>query len=545
MVEKKQNNPLSEMNNKFKVIFIVIVGLLFLIMFYYPVLTFIFKPLLKYDLPTFFNKFLLILSEARFQSSLLISIVQASLSALISTVIAFPIAYITSRYSFRLAKILRSVSIIPFVLPSIIVIVAMLSLYGKNGLINRILGTEYRILYGLAGIILSHIFYNLSIAYRFLESGWNNIDVRYRHISKSLGEGKLSYIKNVVLPDMLPYILSSFFVVFVYSFFSFAIVLSFGGIQFSTLEVQLYNTFINDISGVTPSIYGLIQLIISLSFIIVLVIVSNLRNKTRTKQINTEIINIKYLKPAKRVLINFAILVVLIFILLPLLSILVLSFENNGTFTLDNYINLFGRGKFLSVNTGDVVLQSISISIPSAIISVLLCLIISLALKGSKSKILEIYMLLPIGISTVSLSYGISFLFGKSISPILIIILIHSILAFPIGLRLLKSYIDNLPQSLIFISQSLGASKIYTFRKIELPIYSRGIANAFSYAIAISLSELTAVFVIGRGSIKTIPILIYQFIQKYQFGQALSLSVLYVTILFIIFSIVDKRLLRD
>jgi ABC-type Fe3+ transport system permease subunit len=153
-------------------------------------------------------------------------------------------------------------------------------------------------------------------------------------------------------------------------------------------------------------------------------------------------------------------------------------------------------------------------------------------------------MLLPIGISTVALAYGVSFIFGDLVPPQVIIVFIHSILAFPISLRLLKTNIEKVPDFMIFIARSLGANRLHAFRTIELPMYSRGIANALSYSIAISLSEITAIYVIGRGSIETIPMAIYKYINNYQFGQALSLSTIYIIILVFIFSMIDRKVLR-
>ncbi len=529
-----------------KLVFIISIGLVFLTMFYMPVIAFIVRPIAEAESGQFWIKLKEVLTGLRFRRSLQVSLIQASLSSLISILMAFPVSYITSRYNFRLARLLRYISIIPFVLPSIVVIVAMLSLYGKNGLINRLLGTEISILYGLPGILLSHIFYNVSIAHRFLEDGWKKIDVRYRQISKSLGEGKLSYIKNIVIPEMMPYIMSSFFIVFIYSFLSFAVVLVFGGISYSTLEVQLYKTFTNDFSGITPSIYAMVQFIISIILISLLVYISNLRKRKQVKTIQSETVPLKYYSLPKKILINGVVLLLLIFLLLPIVSLFLMSFEKNGSLTLMNYINLFNPsgGLIMKINMTDVLAESLSISIPAGFITVILCLIFTTAIKGKKSNLLEIYMLLPIGISIVSLSYGVLYIFGDSLSQRMIIIIIHSVLAFPISLRLLKYSVDKTPDSLIFIARSLGASRMYAFLTVELPMYSRGIANALSYAIAISLSEITAVMVIGRGGIETIPMTIYKFINNYQFGQALSLSCIYILLLFVLFSIIDRQVLR-
>lgn len=536
------------MKSKIKYLILAGVGLLFIMLFYLPVLIFIFKPFTESGTIGDFGKLLCdIGGSAKFHGALGISLLQSSLSSLISLVIAFPLSYIASRYNFRLAGVFRSITIIPFVLPGIVVIVAMTSLLGANGLISNVFGMRLRFLYGIPGILISHVFYNISISFRFLEEGWDALDIRYRQISKSFGESRISYIRKVVLPEMLPNILSAFVIVFVYCFFSFAIVLVFGGLKFSTLEVHLYNTFANDVSGKTTAIYGFYQMLLSIFLILTLIIISNIKKRRSNKVINKQKIHIKYLKPIRRIVINFLFSLIILLILLPLLSLFIMSFIKDGVFTIENYINLFNPGNFVivKINVLETFFKSLSISVPAGITAVVLSLLLSLIMRNSSRSIFESLVILPIGISTVSLSYGVSYIFGSYFNTYIVIILIHTVLAFPISFRILKTAIDRYPNALSFVARSLGANRFYAFRTVELPLYMRSIGNALSYSIAVSLSDITVIFVIGRGNIVTIPMAVYKLISSYQFGEALSLSTLYILLLFMIFSVIDRSLLKD
>ena len=64
---------------------------------------------------------------------------QAALSTVASVAVGLPGAYILARYEFAGRRTLRSLTIVPFVLPSIMVAVGFLAMFGQNGLLNDIL----------------------------------------------------------------------------------------------------------------------------------------------------------------------------------------------------------------------------------------------------------------------------------------------------------------------------------------------------------------------------------------------------------------------
>ena len=107
--------------------------------FYWPVLSFLSgsNPLNSEE--SFFQGefFLDLLSDPWNLKVIAFSIVQAFLSALISILVGLPGAWLLSRYNFPGQRWFRLLTYLPFILPSILVVLAMVLFFGNNGWINR------------------------------------------------------------------------------------------------------------------------------------------------------------------------------------------------------------------------------------------------------------------------------------------------------------------------------------------------------------------------------------------------------------------------
>ena len=90
---------------------------------------------------------------------------QAILSTLLSVLMGLPGAYLLARYDFRGKRLIQALTTVPFVLPSIIVVLGFVRFFGNNGILNRFLMALFglaepplRILYSLQAILLAHAF---------------------------------------------------------------------------------------------------------------------------------------------------------------------------------------------------------------------------------------------------------------------------------------------------------------------------------------------------------------------------------------------------
>lgn len=200
---------------------------------------------------------------------------QAIISSIITIIIGFPGAYIFAKYQFPGSRSLKTILTVPFVLPPIVVVLGFVLLLGPNGILNSFLMTFFNLqnppihLYKtFEGIILVHAFYNVPIVLHLVSSAWTKANVDMEEVATALGSRKFHFFRYVTFPQISSAILASGILTFLYCFTSFAVVLSLGGIQFKTLEVQIYSLFYYRYDYHQAAALALFQLLITSVLII-------------------------------------------------------------------------------------------------------------------------------------------------------------------------------------------------------------------------------------------------------------------------------------
>ncbi|PJA21042.1 MAG: iron ABC transporter permease, partial [Candidatus Diapherotrites archaeon CG_4_10_14_0_2_um_filter_31_5] len=148
-------------NNVFIAMKILFLGFFF-IFFFFPLITVILK-VLESD----FSSFLSVLISN--QKLIWNSFFQAGVSTFFCLLIGIPAAFIVARRNFKGKKFIKALSLIPFVFPSILIVISFVIVFGNNGWINHFLKNVFglkehiQFLYGFSGIILAHTFYNFPL----------------------------------------------------------------------------------------------------------------------------------------------------------------------------------------------------------------------------------------------------------------------------------------------------------------------------------------------------------------------------------------------
>jgi ABC-type Fe3+ transport system, permease component len=176
------------------------------------------------------------------------SFFQAFLSAFLSVLLGFGVAWIQVHYHFPGKRWFRLLTFLPFVLPSIVVVLAMILFFGNNGWINRglmmFLGEKeppLQFLYSLNGILIAHVYYNFPIAAKLIGDQWSRLSEDFERAARSLGAGGLNRFFGLTLPMLRPSLVSAFILIFLLCLNSFPIILVLGGgIHHTTIEVQIY-----------------------------------------------------------------------------------------------------------------------------------------------------------------------------------------------------------------------------------------------------------------------------------------------------------------
>ena len=471
---------------------------------------------------------------------------QAALSAAIAVVAAMPLAYMISHYTFPGKRLAYSLSLIPFVLPSIIVVVCMISFYGKSGLLNSILGTDFNLVYNFRGIVLAHVFYNFSLAIRIISTAWSSIDRRFREAAESLGERPLGLFVRVTLPLLAPAIVSAFVLIFIYCFLSFGIILVFGGVRFSTIEVAIYQETYVNLDLITAAVYATLQLGLSVGF---LALASRAIGRARVARSGSECVlpSLAAASRVGRVFMTAYAVAAVVFVLGPILTMVARALTNaDGAFSIEGFRQLLVPGAadrnvegILRSTIPGVIWRSIAIAAASGTLIFLLAAALALSLRGKRPSSFESFLQLPMAMSFVTVSLGLRFVWGATIAPAALVVLGQFFIGFPLVFRILRTGVDELGDGLVRSAEILGASRWAVLRDVEVPLLRRTLLNGYAYALALPFADLTVVLAAGRGRIATFPVAIYRLIGFRSFDLALALAVIYIVICLGLFLVID------
>ncbi|HEX6970738.1 MAG TPA: ABC transporter permease subunit, partial [Limnochordia bacterium] len=168
---------------------------------------------------------------------------QALWSSAASLLIGFPLAYLLATYTFPLRRLVRALTLVPFVLPAVVVALGFILFFGRQGPLARFLalfGQEVSLLYSLPAIVLAHAFYNAPLVTRSVHAAWERLDPALEETARALGAGPWAVFRDVTWPAIFPGVITGALFSFLFSFMSFPIVLSLGGARYTTLEVEIY-----------------------------------------------------------------------------------------------------------------------------------------------------------------------------------------------------------------------------------------------------------------------------------------------------------------
>ncbi|MBT3275937.1 MAG: iron ABC transporter permease, partial [Spirochaetales bacterium] len=479
------------------------------------------------------------------------SFAQAGLSALLSVFFALPGAYAISHYRFPLRRFFQSVSLLPFVLPSIVVIICMISFYGRSGFISNLFGAKLNLIYSFTGIIIAHVFFNITIALRIISDAYGRIGKRYTEAARGLGDGKAASFFRITLPLLMPSILTAFVLIFIYCFMSFGIVLVFGGIKYATLEVKVYQEMFQRLNFSRGALYAIVQLIISMSF---LAFSGFLGRKNSSSERRSEIVRpipLRFAKPITRFLVILYFLCLGFFLLGPIITMISRSVIINGHLDFLSYRSLFNpvlstrniEGLIRSTIPA-LIARSLALAFFSGTLTFTVAFAAALALRNKPGGWWRLLFQLPMGLSMIGLAMGLRILFGEKIPPFVLVAIGQFFLALPMVFRIVDTVVCDLQTALVDCARSLGATRGYLLRTIHLPVLGRGLLNGYAFSLAVVFADFAIVLGVGGGDIVTFPVAIYRLIGFRSFDLALSLSVIYILFCLMLFLLIDMSTLR-
>jgi thiamine transport system permease protein len=479
---------------------------------------------------------------------------QAILSTALTLAIGLPGAWLFTHFNFPGKKLLRLLSTLPFILPTVVVAAGFNALLGPRGWVNLGLMALFNLdsppvqfLNTFGAILTAHIFYNTTIVLRVVSNAWSRQNGRLQQAAQVLGANPWRTFREVTLPLLRPAILSATLLVFLFTFTSFGVILMLGGPQFATLEVDIYVQAMHLLNLPLAAILSILQLICTLGITIAhnqLNRKDDLTGTTRTQAIIAR-------KPKRGFqTVVVIVLVVALFALLvsPLAALALRSVvkleadrgergEIQRGFTLQYYRALGEnpRNSIFYVPPIAAARNSLIFALITIGIAVSLGLLVAYGQKQRSplNAVLDPLMMLPLGASAITLGLGFIIVFNKPpfstlTFPILLPIA-HSMIALPFVVRTLGPALQSIPTSLRNAARVLGAKPFRVWWEVDLPLLAPSLLVSMIFALTISLGEFGATSFLTRPQYPTLPVAIYRYISQpgaLNYGQALAMSTL-------------------
>ncbi|MCP4358916.1 MAG: iron ABC transporter permease [Chloroflexi bacterium] len=468
---------------------------------------------------------------------------QAALSTGLTLLVGLPVAYVFAHYRFRGRSLMKALTTVPFVLPTVVVAAAFRALLGSQGPLNQGLMavldlSQPPILLDqtISVILLAHVFYNVAIVVRLVGGFWANLNPRLMEAAQTLGASPLQTFREVTLPLLRPSLVSAAILIFLFTFTSFGVILLLGGPAFSTIETEIYRQYVNFLRPDIAAILALIQIVFT--FILMSVYARWQQQSAVTLDLRPEKSNLK--KPqtgAEKTAVFTIMLGLFLFLILPLLALLWQSLvDREGNLTLAYYQALpqSRRDSVVFIPPLTAVRNSIGYALLTVLLACTVGVItaVMLARPSRWRRWLDPLFMLPLGVSAVTLGFGYVVTYDKLRTSAVLILIAHTLVAFPFVVRSLLPVMQGIKPSLRETAAVMGASPGRVWREVDLPIVGRALLVAAVFAFTVSMGEFGATSFIVRpnSGFLTMPIAIQRFLSSpggaLNFGQAMAMSVI-------------------
>ena len=453
---------------------------------------------------------------------------QAVLSTAISVALALPVALAMARRpAFPGRPLVVALMILPLGLPVLPAVFGLLEIWGRAGWINAIgadLGFSRRLsIYGLQGIVLAHVFFNLPLAARLLLKALERVPRDEWRLAAGLGLPRVSLFRIVEWPAMARVLPGVAGLVFMLCVTSFTIVLTLGGGPANaTLEVAIYQALKFEFDPSRAMILSVAQLLLTVSVFQVLARFPDPEEDRRGAAGSP--FRPDGWRPAARLRDGTTIGLFLLFTALPVLAIVLAGLHSNLA------------GLLAGAIFWQAFRTSVALALAAGLAATLATYVMaragaSLAARGAAGiaglfRLPEFMLLIP----PLALGSGWFLILHRAglaegAGPVLVV-LVNMCMALPFAARVVVPELATHIGRTGRLSASLGITGLARFRLIDWPVMRGPLLTAFSFAAALSLGDLGAVALFGSDGFITLPALLYASLGSYRSTDAAGLSLI-------------------
>ncbi len=446
---------------------------------------------------------------------------QAAVSTALTIVAALPASYVLGRYDFRGRSVVRALVVVPFVLPTVVVALALLAVLPE------------RLERGPWPILIAHVFFNVAVVIRVVGTFWAGLDPRVSEAAATLGAGPWRRLREVTLPLLAPSLIAAAAIVFLFSFTSFGVVLILGGPGYATLEVEIYSQAVRAFDLHAAAVLSLVQLVcVGLTVAVALRLERRLAVRGGVRREQDVLRRPRTTREQAVVVASLGSLAV--FLGIPLAAVVERSLAVGDGHGLEAYRALTRSTASLLVEPWEAILNSLLYAAGATAIAVVIGGLAAFAVSGGGGgRLLDGLLMLPLGASAVMLGFGFVIAFDEGWldfrSAPWIVPVVQALVAIPFVVRIVVPTLRAIDPRQREAAALLGASPGRVRREIDLRVGARALAVAAGFAFAISLGEFGATVFLARPDNPTLPVAIFRFLGRpgeLNVAQAYALAVI-------------------
>lgn len=191
---------------------------------------FIVLPLAAMALRVDWPRFIPLVTSESAQAALLLSLRTSLTATALCVLFGVPMALVLARTSFRGQQLVRSLVLLPLVLPPVVGGIALLYTFGRRGLLGGSLDAlGIDIAFSTTAVVMSQAFVALPFLVLSLEGALRSVGTRYEAVGETLGAGRWTVLRRITLPLVLPALVSGAVLSFARALGEFGATLTFAG----------------------------------------------------------------------------------------------------------------------------------------------------------------------------------------------------------------------------------------------------------------------------------------------------------------------------
>ncbi|HEX2724518.1 MAG TPA: iron ABC transporter permease [Beijerinckiaceae bacterium] len=448
-----------------------------------------------------------------FMRSLWNSLYVSAMTVVFASLLALPLAYLTTRFEFRGAVVVQTLGFLPLIMPPFVGAVAMQLLFGRNGTVNLVLdewlGIKIPFMEGLNGVIFVEALHYFPFILINLSTALRNIDGAMEEAAQNLGCSGFRLFRRIVFPLAMPGYIAGASLVFVKVFDDLATPLLLNVKDMLAPQAYLRVT---SIGLADPMGYVISVVLIVGSILAMWISARALRGKDyATVQRGGGGLSRRAMNPWESALSQAVVVLILLLVLAPHIGLALLSFATVWSFsplpdayTLAHYSRVFGDSFVYIKNT--LLYASLAGLIDVVVGTAIAYLVLRTRLVGREwldwaaSAALAIPGVV-LGIGYLRTFYGVTLPDGRPLATLWVtIVLALAIRRLPYALRACYAALQQISVSLEEAAENLGASRTRTIRRIVVPLMTGGILAGFVSSFATAAVELSATLMLVQSN---------------------------------------------